>query len=105
MLTQKDKDDLVRMTREFGEKYSTSTERAKYRPQDPEQDLYMILSKLFENDGFILDVVMSERHGSVDYLAMRRGSHELIGVEVKNSAKNAALGINHLIHAAENHNF
>jgi restriction system protein len=105
MLTQKEKDGLIRMTREFDEKYSTSAGRASYRPQDPEQDLYMILSTLFENDGYILDVVMSERHGSVDYLAMRKGSHELIGIEVKPDARRAAIGIRQLVRAAEAHDF
>ncbi|TCC99537.1 restriction endonuclease [Pedobacter hiemivivus] len=105
MLTQKEKDELIRMTREFDEKYSTPIGRLKHRPQDPEQDLYMILSTLFANDGYMLDLVMSERHSNVDYLAMRRGSHELIGVEVKADARKAEDGIQQLIRAAEDHNF
>lgn len=105
MLTQSQKDDLVRQVREFDEKYSSPKEKVKYTSQDSEQDLFMILSTLFENDGYILDLVMSGRHGNVDFLAMRKGSHELIGVEVKPNAKGAEFGIRQLIHAATDHHF
>lgn len=105
MPTQSEKDNLLRMTREFEDKYSLRENRAKFRPQEAEQDLYMILVPLFDHDGYILDVVMSERHGSVDYLAMRKGSHELIGVEVKPDARKSNEGVHQLLKAAEEHEF
>ena len=106
MQSQKSKDELIRLVREFEDRFIKHDHPNPRRALDIEQALYYILSPLFKNDGYNLDVVMSERDGGVDFIALKNGLEEKIGIEVKASKRAVSIdAVQRLIGNSFTHDF